>query len=556
MPVTPSPVARIFNLVKLERKEISAVYFYAILNGLIQLSLPVGVQAIIGYVVGASMRASLVILIVLVVMGVFFVGLMQVNQMKIIEKIQQKLFVRYSFAFASHIPAFDLKKTDNIYLPELINRFFDVQNLQKSLSKILLEIPTATIQILFGLILLSFYHPAFILFGLVLVLLLWAILRYTGRRGLETSIRESTYKYKVASWLEEAARVVKSIKLARNNDIHLRKTDEQVTNYLNARTSHFRILLFQYNVLVIFKTAITAAMLVVGTMLLVNQQLNIGQFIAAEIVILLVINSVEKLIVSLGSVYDTLTAMEKLSDVTEMPAEKNGTLKLERRDKGIRIEMKDVSFGYGPRSPVLKNISLLIKPGERVCITGESSSGKTTLLKLLTGSYSDFSGSILLNDIPAANYERSSLRSNTGVIISQQDIFHGTLWENISLDNKSVTIETVTELANKTGLTDFIATLKDGYDTELDPSGRRLPRSVIKKILLVRALAAAPALLLLEEPLEGLEADHQQQVMRLLSDMKDTTIVIASNNETLARECTSTYALHRNKPGITVLTKI
>ncbi|OYW20574.1 MAG: ABC transporter, partial [Sphingobacteriales bacterium 12-47-4] len=202
-----NPVARILNLVKLERKEITAIYFYAVLNGLIQLSLPLGIQAIISYVLGASMRASLVILIALVVVGVLAVGLMQVNQMKIIEKIQQKIFVRYAFAFATHIPRLDLKKNDAVYLPELVNRFFEVPVLQKSLSKILLDIPTATIQILFGLILLSFYHPAFILFGSILVLVLWLILRYTGSSGLETSLNESSYKYKVAGWLEEIARV-------------------------------------------------------------------------------------------------------------------------------------------------------------------------------------------------------------------------------------------------------------------------------------------------------------------------------------------------------------
>lgn len=552
MPSITNPVNRILDLLKLEKKEISAVYFYAILNGLIQLSLPVGVQAIIGYVVGASMRASLIILIVLVVLGVFFVGLMQTNQMKIIEKIQQKLFVRYSFAFANHIPKFDLKKTDNIYLPELINRFFDIQNLQKSLSKILLEIPTATIQIFFGLILLSFYHPAFILFGLILIGLLWAILRYTGRRGLQTSIEESTYKYRVANWLEEAARVIKSIKLARNNDLHLRKTDEQVTNYLVARTDHFRILLFQYNVLVIFKTAITAAMLVVGTFLLVNQQLNIGQFIAAEIVILLVINSVEKLIISLGSVYDTLTAVEKLANVTDVPVEKEGTLILKQSNSGIKLEMKDVSFGYNDDKDILKNISLLIKPGEKICISGNNSSGKSTLLKLLTGSFSDFRGSIMLNDVPLGNYELSSLRSQTGVLISQQDIFHGTLWENITLDNKSITTDTVVELANKVGLTDFISSLKEGYDTELDPSGRRLPRSVVNKILLVRALAGNPGLLLLEEPWAGFENSHRQQVIKLLKEMRNATVIVVSNEEDFARQCDRVLQLDSNGNGISV----
>ena len=211
------PVARILDLLRLEKNEITAIYLYAILGGLIQLSLPVGVQAIISYVLGASMRATLVVLIALVVLGVLIAGIMQVNQMKIIEKIQQKLFVRYSFSFARHIPSLDLKKNDAVYFPELVNRFFDVPLLQKSLSKLLLDIPTAVIQILFGLLLLSFYHPAFILFGIILVTLLFLILRYTGGKGLATSLEKSKYKYKVAAWLEEMARVIKSTKLARNN---------------------------------------------------------------------------------------------------------------------------------------------------------------------------------------------------------------------------------------------------------------------------------------------------------------------------------------------------
>jgi ABC-type bacteriocin/lantibiotic exporter with double-glycine peptidase domain len=328
MPTKKRPSARILHLLKLDRSEISAIYFYAIMNGLIQLSLPVGIQAIIGYVLGASMRASLVVLIALVVMGVLIAGIMQVNQMKIIEKIQQKLFVRYSFAFANHIPNLDMKKNDSVYLPELVNRFFDIPVLQKGLSKVLLDIPTAIIQIIFGLILLCFYHPAFILFGIVLVTILILILQFTGGRGLETSLQKSKYKYKVAAWLEEMARILISVKLSKSYDMHLKKADDEVTNYLDARNNHFKVLLFQFNVLVVFKTIITAAMLIVGTMLMVNQQLTVGQFIAAEIVILLVLNSVEKLIINLGSIYDTLTAVEKLAELTDKPIETEGTLPL------------------------------------------------------------------------------------------------------------------------------------------------------------------------------------------------------------------------------------
>lgn len=547
MTPTKNPVARIMNLVKLERKEISAIYLYAILNGLIQLSLPLGIQAIIGFVLGASMRASLVILIGLVVAGVLAVGLMQINQMKIIEKIQQKIFVRHAFSFATHIPKLDLKKNDPVYLPELVNRFFEVPVLQKSLSKILLDIPSATIQILFGLILLSFYHPAFIIFGTVLVFLLWMIIRYTGNQGLETSLSESSYKYKVVGWLEEIARVIRSIKLARKNDLHLKKTDEFVMGYLDSRNRHFRILLFQYHVLVSFKTIITAAMLIVGTLLMINQQLTIGQFIAAEIVILLVLNSVEKIIMNLGTVYDTLTSVEKVAKLTDKPIELNGSLDLPANGKGLKLEMHHVSFGFNSERIILEDLNLSIKPGDKVCITGKESSGKSTLLRLMAGAYTDFEGSILLDDIPLGNYDLSSIRAQTGVLLNQQDIFQGTLWENITLGNTMLKQDHIADLTNRCGLTDFVNTLRDGFDTELDPTGNRLPRNVIHKILLVRALAGKPRLLLLEDPWSNMPEQYRQQVMDLIFGLKDTTVVIVCNDPVSFPYCSQVLSIQNGR---------
>ncbi len=537
MPITKNPVARILNLVALEKKEITSIYFYAILKGLIQLSLPLGVQTIVGFVLGASMRASLVVLIALVVAGVLAAGLMKVNQMKIIEKIQQKIFVRYSFAFAQHLPKLDLRQADHYYLPELVNRFFDIPVLQKSLSKILLDIPAATIQIIFGLLLLSLYHPAFILFGFILIVLLWLILRFTGQHALQTSIEESTYKYKVAAWLEEIARVIKSLKLSKPTELYLQKTDEQVTRYLDARNRHFRILLLQYNVLVLFKTIITAAMLIVGTLLLVNQQLNIGQFIAAEIIILLVLSSVEKLIMNLGSVYDTLTSVEKIANLTDKPVEKDGTVILTGNNLGLGLEMNNLSFGYDGETDVLHDVSLQINAGEKVCIRGSESSGKSTLLRLMAGAYSGFRGNLLINGLPVTNYKQSSLRSQIGVLLNQQDIFYGTLVENIHMGNTSISMDTIMEYASKTGLSGFISTLKDGYDTLLDPTGKRLSRNVIHKILLVRALVGNPRLILLEEPWINSENENRNRLIELLRELKNTTLVVVTNEEGFTEAC-------------------
>ncbi|MBC7743515.1 MAG: ABC transporter ATP-binding protein, partial [Flavobacterium sp.] len=326
-------------------------------------------------------------------------------------------------------------------------------------------------------------------------------------------------------------------KLAKKNNLHLQKTDEHVIGYLDARNKHFKILLFQYNVLVLFKTFITAAMLIVGTILLVNQQLNIGQFIAAEIIILLILNSVEKLINNLSSVYDTLTSLEKISSFTEKPIEENGSVQLPENSNGLKIQMINLSFSYNNKTEVLHNISLQINPGDKVCVMGNDGSGKTTLLRLMTGSYTDFKGALLMDDIPVGNYDLASLRSQIGVLINQQDIFQGTIWENISLGNNSISMQSVSEIAVKVGLKDFIDKLRNGYDTMLNPTGKQLPRNVIHKILLVRALTGKPHLLLLEDPWTNLENDNRFQIIQLLNETKNTTLVVVCNDENFAKQC-------------------
>jgi ABC-type bacteriocin/lantibiotic exporter with double-glycine peptidase domain len=538
--MSQSPVARIWNLVREEKTDITSIYFYAIFNGLIQLSLPVGIQAIIGFVLAGTLSTSLVILITLIVTGVLLVGLLQIAQMRIIERIQQKIFVRYSYAFADHIPKLDLKKVDSFYLPELVNRFFDTVSLQKSISKLLLDLPTAMIQILFGLILLSFYHPAFILFGIVLVFLLWLILYLTGNKGLQSSLAESTYKYAVAGWFEELARVVKSFKFSAGSDLHIRKADEKTIGYLDARTKHFSILLLQYRTLVAFKVAITAAMLIVGVILLLNTQINIGQFVAAEIIIITVINAIEKIIVNLDSVYDVLTSVEKISKLTDKPVERNGRYQLDA-GKGISVRAENLTFGYAER-PVLQNLSFEVQAGGKAAVTGHDGSGKSTLLRILAGVYNGIEGSLLLCNVPIGNYDLQSLRQRTGIFFLNENVFHGTLWENLTM-GLQVDKDYLNTLVQQTGLDLYLRTLPEGYDTELDPTGKRLPSNVVQKILFVRSLVHQPQLLLLEEPWRGIEEPYHTNIQQLLLNLPGTTVIVTTNDPAFLSKAQQTIHL-------------
>jgi ATP-binding cassette subfamily B protein len=536
--VSPMGAARkILELLNLDKKDVSSIYAFAILAGILSLAMPLGIQTIIGFVLAGSLSTSIVILIILVVAAVLVYGLLQVRQLQLTEKIQQKLFVRYSLEFADRLPKMNIEKLDAYYLPELVNRFFDTVSLQKAVEKLLLDVPAAIIQIFFGLILLSLYHPVFIGFGAVLTFIVYLIMRYTLPAGFEASIEASNQKFATAAWLEEMARVIKSFKYSRGTQLNIRKTDGIVTQYLNARTSYFKVLLTQYWSLIIFKVLITAAMLIVGAVLLVDQQINIGQFIAADIVILSIIASVEKLILNMDKVYDLLTSVEKLSKITESEIEVQGTVKLSDTSKGVSLIFENVGFAYGNNAIALKDIQFDIDAGDKLCIMGESGSGKSTILRLLTGAFKNFSGTILLDGIPMGNYDLNSLRSQTGILLSQQDIFHGTIWENITMGSEDIQYEEVTDLVQRCGLTSFVQGLPKGYDTVLDPTGKRLNSKFRQDILLLRALLGKKRLLLLEEPLNFLEKTYKHNIEDYIFSEENATVVIATNDVEIAARC-------------------
>jgi ABC-type bacteriocin/lantibiotic exporter with double-glycine peptidase domain len=536
-------ILRIFSIIKLERREIGAIYVYAILFGLLNLTVPLGIQSIINFVLAGSFSTSMVVLITGVVVGVFITGVLQVNQMKLNEKIQQNLFAQYSFEFAYRIPKVDMKSVDGYFMPELVNRFFDVVSLQKGLSKILLDLPIATIQILFGMILLSFYSPVFIVFGLLLLFILWLIIRFTSQRGLETSLEESDYKYKVAGWLQEMARVMKSLKFSQNTGMHIERTDNYLEGYLRARTNHFKILLTQYWSLIVFKVLITLSMLVIGAFLLIGQELNVGQFVAAEIVILTILASIEKFIVTLDKIYDVLTSVEKLGKVIDKPIEKTGTLELDTTN-GIEVDIRQLTFGYNADDPILKNITLTVPQGKMVCLAGKEGVGKSTLLRLITGSFTEYTGQILINGIPIGNYNVDSLRKSTGIYFSQQEIFEGTLWDNIALGKCAYSQQELVKICNMVGLGDYLAQLPEGFNTQLDPMGRRLSKSTTHRILFLRAISGKPDLLLLEEPWEGLDPSSRHNMIDFLkTEMKGSTIIVASNDPGFFQEADMVYKI-------------
>ncbi len=527
-----SPARRFWLLLKPDKLEIRNLYIYAVIIGLLNLVLPVGIQSIINLIQGGTVSASWIVLIILVAGAIALSGIMQINQLRITENLQQKIFTRAAFEFTYRIPKIRLEQLLRVHAPELMNRFFDVISIQKGITKILIEFSSASIQVLFGLILLSLYHPFFIVFSLLLVIIILVIFLLTMKRGLNTSLEESKHKYMLAHWLEEIARSNTTFKLSGNADLTMQRTNKHALDYNNSRENHFTILRWQYSLMVVFKVLVAVGLLLIGGLLVIDQQMNIGQFVASEIVILLVVNSVEKVILSFETIYDVLTSLEKLGQVTDLELEKEGGIDLKGSEEGVQLDINNLTYRYPQeQNPTLRNVSISVAPKERVLITGHNDSGKSTLLYLIGGLLTPSDGSITIDGIPLNNFKFDQLRGHIGGYLRDETLFEGSLLENITLGRPNATFENVKWAVEALGLCDLVSRLPQGYDTHILPMGKQFSKSTVAKILIARAIADKPRLLLLENSFSVFSPEDRERILTFLLDRNHQWTVVLSSSE-------------------------
>ena len=532
-----TPLSRFISLLQTQKENVSNIYLYALFNGILNLSIPLGISAIINLIQSASPSTAWWVLVILVLVGLSLAGVFQIYQLVAAEDIQQRIFANASVEFAYRLPRISLSSLKGFYPPELVNRFFDIMTVQKGLSKFLFDFSMAAIQIFFGLLLLAFYHPFFIAFGLAVVAILALFFRITGEPGLKTSLEESKQKYRLVSWLEEVARNVSTFKMAGHTDLPLKKTDELSMAYLDARRAHFSVLKRQYISLIVMKVIIAGSLLILGGILVFQQQMNLGQFVAAEIIILLITSSVEKLILSMDTIYDVLTGLEKIGTVTDLELEETvGVEELEPTNKGLSIKANNITVhSYRGKGEILKNINLQINAGERVGISGSMGSGKTVMLQLLAGLFDEIEGSLLYDDIPIKHLDLESLRHSIGDNMGQEDILEASLLENISLSRKGISIQDVKQAIELCDLKEFVEQLPEGMYTQMPTSGVGLAQSIRNRILMARAFAGHHCILLLEDSWQDIAPELQERWLNHLLNKTGQTQVISTNNPAILR---------------------
>jgi ABC-type bacteriocin/lantibiotic exporter with double-glycine peptidase domain len=545
----PSIVTRFWSMLRPDQKEIRNIYLFSIFSGILSLGLPLGIQMIINFIELGQMSTSWFVLVILVVLSIGFSGLLNIFQLRITENLQQRIFTRSAFEFAERIPLIRLKELMKKYGTDLTHRFFDTLTIQKGMSKLLIDFTAAILQLVFCLVLLSFYHSFFIFLGVFLVFTLVFIVRLTARKGMQASLEESSYKYKIAHWLKEIAQARFSFNLSGNRKFHIFRTDEYVQGYLSARDQHFKVLVKQYAYLIIFKVLIALTFLIIGGLLVINQQMNIGQFVASEIIILLILSAVEKLILSIEVVYDVFTAIEKIGQVTDLPIELAQKNEVDLDDaNGLSIQFDQVScqldsFELSP----LTDIQLQIHPQEKIGFISDSSLSSSLLFCSLVGLLDCSKGTISFNGIPLENLNKQSLREQIGSVLYRDQLVYGSVIDNIRFGRNEISLAMIEEELSALNLKSFIHAMTDKFQGILNPESHLIPIDVERKLLVARALIGQPNLLILEDPTAGLTSIQKEELLQHLFKNENKTVLVASSDPMVLTYCSRIVEIHQGK---------
>lgn len=526
-----------------ERGDLIVLTVYTLITGLASLAVPLSVQALVNTIAQGIFLQPLVVLALLVLGFMLFAGLLRLLQLSLVEVLQQRVFARIALRLAHSLPRIRDVALSDEYGPELVNRFFDVLTIQKALSKLLLDGLAYVLTACGGLVLMAFYSRYLFGFDLLVVGFTVIVLFVFGYGGLRSSIQESVMKYRVAHWLQELARCHTSMKMSASRDYLLHRADLMVVDYVQARKAHFRVLCRQAAGNYLFQAVASAGVLAIGGWLVIQKELTLGQLVASQLIVVSVLSAVDKLVKQSEQVYDLLTGLDKVGHVTDLPTERQGGAPLPIRS-GATLSCRDVHFSYREGREILQGVDLSVPAGGRVAITGASGVGKSTLAALFCGLSEPSHGSVEINGLDVRDADLESLRSGVSLVTDGDEIFDGTIEENITLGRPELSHEDVRRALDIAQLTADIGKMPQGIKTSLVSGGQNLSRGQRQRLLIARAVVDNPQLLILDEAFTGIEEKTRQRILdALYAPERQWTILSITHIDEVVVRCDTIHVL-------------
>jgi len=532
-----SPLARLWMMLAAERQDIWVVLVFALFVGVLALATPLAIEMLVSTVAFGRSLQPIIVLAVILFAFLAFSAIVQAVEKYVVELIQRRLFVRIAGDLAYRLPRVRRDALDGQFAPELTNRFFDVVTIQKVVATLLVDALDLVMVTVAGMIVLAFYHPLLLGIDLILMILILLVLFLLGRGGIASSIKESKTKYAMAAWLEGLARCGHTLKHEGGHEFAVEHADRIAQQYLTTRQVHFRVLFRQ----IIFSLGLyavgSAVLLVAGGFLVIQGQLSLGQLVAAELIVAIILGSVAKMGKHLEGYYDLMASVDKLGMLFDLPLERQDGLLSLPGNGGVELKLRDVCYGYHAGQTVLEKVNLTVESGSSVAICGPSGCGKTTLAELLFGLRQVVSGYVELNGVEGDDLRPDILRRHVA-LVGPIEVIEGTIAENVHLDRVEVDSTQVHDSLRRVGFLDNVFLLPNGLETQLTATGSPLSETQLRRLMLARAIAGRPRLLIIDTLLDAMSDDEALHLMSILSrEEVPWTLIVFSGRRQIMDRC-------------------
>ncbi len=524
-----SPLQRLLGLLRTERHDLIIVAVYAVNAGVLALATPLAMQTLINWLAFGTLLQPIFVLAGLLLIAATAGATLRLMQRYAVEIVQRRIFVRLVSDVTGRLARVRLSVFDKVYGPELANRLFDVLTVQKAVAALLLDGLAGALQALVGLVLLAAYHPLLLGYDLFLVAAIAAVLLPLGRGAERTAILESQRKYQVAAWVEEVARHPVTMKLGGGRLARVR-SEELAHAYLRDRSGHFTVILRQLMGFQAVQVVAQAVLLLLCGSLVLDGELTLGQLVAAEFVVTAALTGLSKVVEKLETFYDLLAAMDKLGALVDLPEEDRMGLAPPGPEAPASMELHGLTVGAGPGRDGLSPTNLTLAPGDRVVMRLADGAVRGRLAEVLAGLRPPASGRIRRDGRELHHLQADAAQAQVS-LFRFEDPLLASVRDNIALGRTNVDDAAVLDALDAVGLSSCVSRWPEGLDTLLGPAGRPLSDREVNRLLLARALAGRPRLLVVDGALDG----PLGAPLRSVVAAADTTAVVLTGDDDVAR---------------------
>lgn len=542
------PWRRFLAILSPEWDDIWVVMVFAFFVGALNLATPIAVESLVNTVAFGKFLQPVFVLSLMLFAFLAFSAAMLGLQTFTVELVQRRIFARTVSDLSFRIPRVCQSGLDSVFGPELVNRFFDVPTLQKVVAGLLLDGISLALAMIIGMGVLAFYHPW--LLGLDILLLLSVVsgIYLLGRGAVKSGMEESKYKYRIAAWLEDVIRCHRTFKMEGGADFAADRANHLTSGYLSKRKAHFRILIRQVLFVLTLQAIAGTVLLAFGGLLVIRNQMTLGQLVAAELIVAIILGSLAKFGKHIEGFYDALAAADKLGYLFDLPLEEHDGLVRFHPPGPVGVKLSGVNVAIQDKEVFKHPITCSWRAAERVAVVGSRGTGKSTLLELLYALRRPIRGRLEVGGQDPRDLRLSTYRTHV-CLVRKNELFTGTIEENIHVHRPGISKQEIRQALNDLGVLNEFLLLPDGLETVILPNGTPLSDQQTCMVLLARAMVAHPKLLLIDGIIDEIHDSEIDAICdAFLSYLGPCTTIIATGRNELVQRCGVVLNLDRLSP--------